>query len=276
MSESKDTRTDLGDDLLETRKISHTPEKSGRIENPESVAELLINAKILLNEGLLEDSKKTLRQVLRMDASNLTARTRLEEIQQLEIKKILGSNEGTTGGFVRQRAKPQTRADDADSVCAALERDIGPGKSVEDGFFTTDEERSRFMERLEVACTGATPQDRLDLGIGMLEMEFYDAAIALFRAAARNEALERKSRALLATAWVAKGNGFEAMIEIETLVADQSITPEEKVDFGYLAGRAQELLGNAGPACRWYRATLQIEPHYRDATERLAKLSKRG
>ncbi len=276
MSETKNTRTDLGDDLLETRKISRASERSELVENPESVSELLINAKILMSEGLLEDAKKTLRRVLRMDPPNLSARARLEEIQGIEIKKILGSAEGTAGGFVHQKNKPATKADDADLVCAALERDLGPSPTVEEKFFNSDEERSHFMRRIEVACNGAGAQDRLDLGIGMLEMEFYDAAIALFRAASRDESLARKSRALLATAWVAQGKGFEAMIEIEGLIADQSITPEEKVDFGYLAGRAQEILGNAGSAVRWYRATLQIEPHYRDAAERLEKLSKRG
>ena len=64
------------------------------------------------------------------------------------------------------------------------------------------------------------------------------------------------------------------MLELEALVADQSTPPEEKVDYGYLAGRAQELLQNFEMAVRWYRSVLQIEPGYRDSEDRLRRCVK--
>ena len=290
MSEiTKGTRVDLGDDLLETRTIPHgerapsreterAPDPAASIASSttESIEELLLNAKILISEGLLEDAKKTLRRVLRAEPANLAARDRMEEVQKIEIKRLLGQDDGATGGgFLRaKKKKTEPALEDGELVALALERELGLEPPTEERFFSTDEERGLFLDNIEKLCSSATAQDRIDLGIGFLEMEFFDVAIQMFRAAVQMEPGERRAHALLATAWVAKGNGFEAMIEIETLVADQSTPPEEKVDYGYLAGRAQELLQNFEVAVRWYRAVLQIEPGYRDSEDRMRRSQK--
>jgi tetratricopeptide (TPR) repeat protein len=275
---TKSTLVDLGDDLLQTRTdLKKTPEPKG--ESPdqvESVEELLLNSKILVSEGLYEDAKKTLRHVLRLDGANLTARDRLAEIQKIEIKRLLGQDDGHTGGGFKKAKKKKSEviAEDGDVVCAALERALGAEPTTEEVVFPNDGDREAFLKNIEVLCTGASAQDRIDLGIGFLEMEFYDAAIRLFQSAAHIEPGERRARALLATAWLAKGNGFEAMIEIESLVADQSAPEEERLDYGYLAGRAQDLLQNFAMAIRWYRAVLQIDPQYRDTQDRLRRSVK--
>ncbi len=285
---TKNTRVDLGDDLLGTRTVpfGERPENKAAIPSkgaspetppaPESIDELLLNSKILVSEGLLEDAKKTLRRVLRMEPTNLAARDRLEEIQKIEIKRLLGQDENVTGGgFLRAKKKKNAPAlDDGESVAIALERELGIQATAEERFFGSDENRAEFVKNLEGLCAGASVQDRVDLGIGFLEMELHEVAIQMFRAALQADPGDRRIRSLLATAWVAKGNGFEAIIEVEALVADQSAPPEEKVDYGYLAGRAQELLQNFELAARWYRAVLQIEPGYRDAEDRMRRSVK--
>jgi tetratricopeptide (TPR) repeat protein len=289
MSElTKNTRVDLGDDLLETRTIPYgdrqsdrntepnpPPSESSASTAPETTDELLLNAKILISEGLLEDAKKTLRRVLRMEPTSLAARDRLEEIQKIEIKKLLGQDENTGGGFHRAKKKKlEPGLEDGEMVATALERELGPELGTEERFFTNEADRQAFLKNLELLCAGATPQDRIDLGIGFLEMEFYDVAIQMFRAALAAEPGERRARSLLATTWVARGNGFEAMVEIEALVADQSAPESERIDYGYLAGRAQELLQHFEMAVRWYRAVLQIDPGYRDAEDRMLRSIK--
>ncbi len=289
MSEfTKNTRVDLGDDLLGTRTIPYgesqtdrnsdsTPPAAEPASSPaaaESIDELLLNAKILISEGLLEDAKKTLRRVLRAEPANLSARDRLEDVQKIEIKKLLGQDENTGGGFLRAKKKLEPSLEDGEMVALALERELGPEPRAEERFFANEADRDAFSKNLEFLCAGATPQDRIDLGIGFLEMEFYDIALQMFRAALAAEPGERRARSLLATTWVAKGSGFEAMIEIEALVADQSAPESERIDYGYLAGRAQELLQNFEMAVRWYRAVLQIEPGYRDADDRMRRSVK--
>ncbi len=281
------TQVDLGDDLLQTRTVLRPDQKSSSGAAPdaaitesssgsESPDELLLNAKILMSEGLYEDAKKTLRKVMRIEPGNLGARDRLEEIQKIEIKKMLGGEEAAPSGYRSSRMKGVPKPDEASAaVLASLEKELGPSEATESELFPNDEAKRRFIEGMDVLCENAGSQDRLDLGIAFLEMELFEAAIRQFEVAARDPDFARKARGLLATTLLAAGRPFDAMIEVETLVADQSIAPEEKLDYGYLGGRAQEALGNHEAAARWFRAVLQIENHYRDSHERLQTCLKK-
>ncbi len=294
------TQVDLGDDLLQTRTVQRPAPSDGAPARAEVKAdsvvessdELLLNAKILMGEGLLEDAKKTLRRVLRVSPGNLTARDRLEEIQKIEIKRLLGSDDRAVSGFrSTKRNSAESQSEDPDQVLAELERDIGAAGSTIGGaaigaagsaasiseaqLFPTPTARDQFLSGIEALCATASTQDRIDLGIAFLEMDLYEIAIRQFERATLDPAHERRARNLLAVAYLAAGKPFDAMIEVENLVADQSIPPEEKVDLGYLGGRAQEALGNFEAAAHWYRAVLQIENHYRDSQQRLLQCSKR-
>jgi tetratricopeptide (TPR) repeat protein len=264
-SRKDETRVDLGDDLLETRTFQRPiAETAGE----EPVDELLLNAKILIGEGLLEDAKRTLRRVLKREPDSRGARDRLEEIQKIEIKRLLGAEESPRSAFRRARKNVDSEIDSA-AALTELEKEIGARQDVETEFFKTPADRDEFIRMVDGLCYGANAQDRIDLGIAFLEMEFYDIAIRQFEAATRDSDLERKARGLLATALLEKGRPFDAMIELETLVAHQDAKPEEKIDYGYLAGKAQEALGRFPAAAHWYRAVYQIDPQYRDAADRL-------
>src|SRR4051794_3122912 len=97
--DSTRTTVDLGDDLLE-RTASHTansfhipkPVDDVHVESApplpttaDEIADQLQSAKILVNEGLVEEGKKLLRRILIADPRNLLARKRLDEIQELEL-----------------------------------------------------------------------------------------------------------------------------------------------------------------------------------------------
>lgn len=262
---SKDsTRMDLGDDLLQTRTVSR-PAPSG---TEGGIEELLVNSKILIGEGFLDDAKTTLRRVLRLDPTNITARDRLVEIQKTEIRRLLGQEENPRSSFLRSKKKTD-ETESPDEVLISLEREIGTSSEPSSEFFHNPEALQDFLGSLEKLCGGASAQDRIDLGIGFLEMELYDVAVHQFQVAVRDPENEVKARGLLATAFVAQKKYFDAMIELELLVADQSIPAEGKVNFGYLAGLAQEGLGNLEAAARWYRAVFLIDPEYRDTKERM-------
>lgn len=266
---SKDsTRMDLGDDLLQTRTISRSTPNEAPSAAEGSIEELLVNSKILIGEGFLDDAKATLRRVLRLDPANLTARDRLIEIQKTEIRRLLGQEENPRSSFLRSKKK-QDEAENPDDVLSSLEREIGASSDPSSEFFGTPEASQSFIEELEKLCGGASAQDRIDLGICFLEMELYDVAIRQFQVAVRDSENEVKARGLLATAFIAQGKFFDAMIELELLVADQSIPAEGKTNFGYLAAIAQEGLGNLEAAARWYRAVLLVDPEYRDSKERM-------
>lgn len=278
LNDSDPTRLDLGDDLLQTKTISRSPAKA---KSPKEapppvdtsadagVEELLVNSKILIGEGFLDEAKATLRRVLRMEPTNLTARDRLEEIQKTEIRRLLGQEESPRSSFLKSKLKTEENNESAESVLLALENEVGMQSQSTLEYFSKPGDLPIFLEGLDKLCAGATAQDRMDLGIGFLEMGLYDVAVSLFRNASQDEKNDRKARGLLATALVAQGKYFDAVIELESLIADQSGTAEEKIDYGYLAGLAQDGLKNFEAAVRWYRAVLHIDPEYRDTSERM-------
>lgn len=263
-TESDPTRADLGDDLLETKSVS----RSAPVGADGGIEELLVNSKILIGEGFLDDAKSTLRKVLRIDPKNLTARDRLAEIQKTEIRRLLGQEENPRSSFLQSKKK-MDEVENPYAVLSSLEREVGTNPTASSEFFKSSEDLNVFLNGLEGLCGGATAQDRIDLGIGFLEMELYDVAVRQFQVALRDPENEVKARGLLATALVAQGEYFNAMIELELLVADQSIPAEGKTNFGYLAALAQEGLGNFEAAVRWFRAVLLIDPEYRDSKERM-------
>ncbi len=257
------TRVDLGDDLLQTKSVNRPLAEPG-------VEELLVNSKIQITEGFFDDAKVTLRLVLRMDPANITARERLEEIQNIEIRRLLGKEEIPRSSFLRSKnKKSKEEKHSAEEILHDLEKEVGASKPIESELFKTPVEMSLFLSGLEGLCVGATPQDRIDLGIGFLSMELFEVAIKQFEVAAKTSGYERKARGLLATTYVAQSKFYEALVELESLIADQSIPAEEKIDFGYLAGVSEEGLKNYESAVRWYHAVNQIDPEYRDVKERM-------
>ncbi|MBC7387467.1 MAG: hypothetical protein H7301_15055 [Cryobacterium sp.] len=280
------TRIDLGDDLLHTRTIEHrvgSPGQTDEVSNtrkPErsesgdsgvdpivdSVEELLVNAKILIGENFLDEAKTTLRRILRREPGNLTARDRLDEVQKIEIKRLLGPAESARGSRSLLSAKVEASRE---VTLAFLERDIGPSLDPQTQIFPNEEDLSEFLRNLDGLAEGSASEDHLDLGIAFLEMELPEVAIHQFKTAIRKAADPRKARALLATALLARGKAYEAVTELDLLVSDPDATAEEKIDYGYLSGQAQEMLGNFALAAHWYRAVVGIEAEYRDANERL-------
>jgi len=268
------TQIDLGDDLLQTRTLIRPSKEelapAAPVEGPD---ELVINAKILVGEGLLEEAKGVLRKALLAEPSHGGAIEKLADIQKLELKQILSHEAPRARRSYRPKGKSADENFDPETVLKELEHDLGESP-VPDGPFETEAGKAAFIAHLESQCQDATPQDRLDLGIAFLEMEVYSIAIDQFQVAARSPAYERRAIALGAYAKILANRAFDALLDLDPLVADASIEPRDKVDYGYLVGRAYETLGRYDQAAVWYRGVLQIESQYRDSQERLKKCER--
>jgi tetratricopeptide (TPR) repeat protein len=113
------------------------------------------------------------------------------------------------------------------------------------------------------------------MGIAFLEMGLYDLAARQFRPALSSPEHEVTANGLLAYALILAGRPFEATLCIEPVLGDSEVPREEKVDFLYLMGRAQERLGKPELARQWYERAREIEPSYRDAEERIRALARK-
>ena len=102
-----ETKIDLGEDLVEKTRmlpILNRPKGSSSESpvdlvqksiptTPETIEDRLQTAKILINEGFLEEAKKQLHQILIAHPGNSFAQRFLEDIQKIELKTIFGEGQ---------------------------------------------------------------------------------------------------------------------------------------------------------------------------------------
>jgi tetratricopeptide (TPR) repeat protein len=294
-SSSDDTRIDLGDDLLEKPSENSTGDSAPTSLASLSLAEIsdqLQSAKILMSEGLAEEAKKILRRILLSDPGNAQARKSLGDIHELELKQIFGPERRRSP---ERRQKEESFASiDSEMLMRQLDTDLRLGLFSENGgeaegqlsgpsnqlsLFQDEKELNRFAENLEKTLGGATYRDRIDLGIGFLEMSLYELAARQFRAAIRKILHETSSESialvsatsLLAYSLILGGRPFEATLALQPVLRDPEIKAEKKVELLYLMGRAYDSLQKHGLALEWYQRVREIDPYFRDIQDRLRK-----
>jgi tetratricopeptide (TPR) repeat protein len=282
---SEGTRVDLGEDLMDKTALSVNPllasDAIDQDRKPQEIPEMIENAKILFNEGLYEDAKKILHQIVIQDPHNVVARKQLRVIQEQQLNQMLRD--------AKQPSQPdQPEEVDPEAVLRDLDKELNLGiysgqqwdASVNQlSLFQNSEELDSLYENLEKELIHANVQDWIDLGIAFLEIELYPIAVKLFLGACRtikvdaSDYVERSVSAtsLLALALYLEGKSFEAISKIQPILMDTDIKREFKTELFYLLGRVYETLGKPEFAQRLYLTVGEIEPDYRDTTERLKR-----
>jgi len=300
----RSTRVDLGDDLLQEKTVVLpanplgdpatgvqanlllTEESAQGKQGTESVSDLLESAKILVNEGFVEDAKKTLRQILILEPAHVGARQFLAKIQKQELEQIIEDKE-VYRPALRKDPVQLVEPDDVETVLRQLDQDLQLGiisdhtgiqVSSQLSLFESPELLDEFCVQLEKTLVGSSAQDWIDLGIGFLEMEFYSIAIRLFTGAcqahARDKDLKLSANTLLAFSLILAGRPFEATTKIQPMLYDSDLKEENKVELFYLMGRIYELMKKFELTLDFYHQVIAIDPYYRDVDLRAKRIGK--
>jgi tetratricopeptide (TPR) repeat protein len=266
------TRVDLGDDLIGSRVIPGESSASKDQLSDHSNEDQFENAKILANEGFIEDAKKLLRKILISDPKHGPAREHLKQILDREMSDLLADRDPALKRpqlFERKGKNSRATQTTGEDVLRELEEDFGL------------EERGQEVPAATVKAdvNGASESDRIDLGIAFIEMGLYDQAIAHLNSAL--ELIERKdtldllqkisAAALLARAYLLGQRPYDAIHLLHAIARDGDIAPQDKVEFFYLMGMAYEQAGDRKAALPWYQKVRDLDPQYRDIQERLRK-----
>lgn len=265
------TRVDLGDDLIGSSIIppgAPASSKSNDSLSGHSTEDQFENAKILANEGFIEDAKKLFRKILISDPKHTSARQHLQQILDREMNDLLVDRDTAVKRpqlFERKGKNARSPQITGEEVLRELERDLG------------------FREEAAVAMQadvrGASESDRIDLGIAFIEMGLYEQAISHLSAAL--ELIERRdpldllqktsATALLARAYLLGQRPFDAIHLLHAIARDAEIAPNDKIEFFYLMGMAYEQAGDRKAALPWFGKVRDLDPRYRDIQERLRK-----
>jgi tetratricopeptide (TPR) repeat protein len=287
---------DLGDDLLleKTRLMERDEDEtegeesdSGAIRQVElprgpldaaQVADLMHSVKILIGEGFLEDAKRILRKIILSDEGNIPARKKLEEIHEKELEQIFTDTENRRPSRFDDEEEDPLPKVDSEFLMRAMDRDLGLGvfedgqagepMALEKRLFGGQDAVEKFAKTLETVLGPLGPRDRMDLGVAFFEMELFDLAARQFEAASHEPELEDSATAMLAQALILGDRAFEALLVLEPMIGITTVPREQKLEYMYLMGRANERLRKFDAALNWFRLVHEIDPWYRDTDDR--------
>jgi hypothetical protein len=283
VTEEKDgTRVDLGDDLVEKTamipglaKFESPPIPSEKIKPPDP-DDQVESAKILIAEGMQDEAKKILHQILMTGVNHGPTRKLLEELHELELKQIFSGQEIRPRGPLAKRGLKLPEID-PDKVLRKLDDDLKLGVFGASGlslFSDSPEELAKLSKRLDREMISASTQDRIDLGIGFVEMGLFDIAARQFRAvmlSGTDATLE--GACLYAYCMICAERPYDAISGLQGVLNDGEIRHDEKLEVFYLMGRSYELLKNHPQALSWYGQAGAAQAGYRDIAERIQNLT---
>jgi hypothetical protein len=244
----------------------------GGLREDESDAEKLETAKILESEGFREDAKKILRGLLIRDSANLPARTLLTRIQDEELQLLLSAEPMVP---VRARTSSLSPVEaSAEETLGRLEKELGLAPEPDPALAPAHPRASLANAEFDRLLAGTSARERLDWGIAFHEMGLLELASRQFEIARGDLEHRGEAACLKANSLLVADKPAEALLVLEETLAEDELSPAQRVESRYLAGRASESLGKRREALVLYRGVERLEPGYRDTRERIVRLER--
>ncbi len=242
------------------------PESKFDLQLPKpSAKDEVESAKILFQEGLLDEAKRLLHRVLISSPSYSRASRLLKDIQKAELDLILNRSQSLS--------VDRKKLEDPEGILRKLEADLGITIEEQSGAFNPTQEN--WIHTMELG-----PRERFDLAVGFFEMGCFRDADRELMEALRQVRLQNSSLdeagvsivALRAEALIRLENAFEAKMFLAPILNEPEISHELKLPLYYLAGLAEEILGSRAEAKAWFEKVVEIDPLFRDANFRIRLL----
>lgn len=238
-----------------------SPPQSLQVDPP-TVEEDLASAKILFQEGLVEEAKKLLHKVLMVQGGHGQALEFLKQIQDSELSALFR--------VTSDSSRKSRSFEDPDAVILRLEKDLGIHIESDGRGFDPSVENWNHPEVRD-------PSQAFDLGVAFFEMGCHRDAIRQLSDAVRRIRVMQSSlgeqgvaaAALCAESMIALGEAYEATAWLTPMLNELDLTHETKISLFYLMGRAEELLNHRAEARAWYQKVMEVDPLYRDAPFRI-------
>jgi tetratricopeptide (TPR) repeat protein len=230
----------------------------------------LESARILIQENLLDESKRILfRMLTRISDTNSIsyrrAREMLSQIEKIELDELMNK---------APRGKRTPRVEDPTRLIHSLEKDLSMEPIDSEMPIMEVEQWSVVGERLPA-------RELLDLAVAFFEMGCYGDAIRELKKAEKRIRIEETFLgelgvsivALQAQALIELGQPFDARIYLEPILLESDIPHEQKIILYYSMGLAEQALENKISAKAWLQKVKDTEPNFKDVEQRLRHLN---
>lgn len=225
------------------------------------------SARILLREGLVEESKRTLYRILTRKPDYRPAIDLLKQIETLELKELF-REDGSGSSHKRL-----TAIEDVDALIDSLDRDLGLGLKTES--------ESNQKELWNASAVDLDSKARFDLGVAFYEMGCYADALRELHRAEKKIRIEESflgetglaSVSLIAQCLVSLDRAFEAKAYLEPILIEPDLKHEDKLGLYYVMGLAEQALGQPKNALGWYQKINHSDPEFRDVQIKIRQLA---
>ncbi len=261
------TRVDLGDDLLAVS-VEGAPSRliPASARAPASARDDLDSARILMDEGLLEDARRALFRVLRNEPGNRLALGLLEQIRTTEIRSILKPDSRAQAAHARAHADQAAPHRDPEQIIAQLELDwhleLGPSES------------ERLVARQWIS-QGLGPesslQERMDWAVALVQLGLPDLGVEVLEACGQLHA-SPSATALHARASLESGRPEAARALAEQALRDPDFPKDLRDEMGYLRAMSFLRLGQRSEAAAIFRTL----GNYRESRAWVARLTSQA
>ncbi|MCC7535427.1 MAG: tetratricopeptide repeat protein [Deltaproteobacteria bacterium] len=223
-----------------------------------SVEEVLDEAEFFVSQGLADEARATLQELLTIHPNHPLVMERLAELDE--------QSSTMTG-------------DDSFALAEKLAEEIEPAGAVEAGFsegsdvLDVEQVFAKFKRGVEEQVGLEDSETHYDLGIAYKEMGLLDDAVAEFEIAMRNPQKECIAHTMIGLCCVDKGQFHDAISSFKKGLYADSKTDAEELGLYYELGAAYELLHDPKEALYYFQKVQKRDPRFRDTAERLRRLT---
>ena len=222
-----------------------------------------------MNEGLLDEAKKTLFRVLAHHPEFRPAQVLSKQLEDLEFKEVFKP---------LRHPEPKTVFEDSHRVIEELERDLG----LELESRTQASLQEQWVAQPASVGAALTAVELYDLGIAFYEMGCYSDALRELNRAEKKIRIQETFLGDLGVAVVALsaqclihlGRAFEAKAYLEPIMIEPDLKHEDKLPLYYASGWAEQELGNEKSALNWFKRVAETDDEFKDVNARIAQLQK--
>lgn len=252
------TRVDLGEDLVAT------PSVPAPVSRPRPTPrDDLDSARILINEGLLEDARRALFSVLRSEPGNRLALGLLEQIRATEIQAILKPDGRAQVAHPRSQSNDPALRQNPEELIAKLDDDWNLGLAPSDAEIILA--RRWVTESLEPS---SSMQERMDWAVALIQLGMPEVAVEVLESAPESLGTH-ESLALHARTNLDCGRFEEARALAESGLKDADLPKDLREEMSYIRAVSLMRTGRLADAASIFASL----GSYRDSRPQLEALS---
>ena len=223
------------------------------------IEEGLDEAEFFVTQGLYDDARTSLQELLATYPNHPLVLERLEEVEQLAAMQGGGYDTGDPSYALADKIAeevenlnpldgPPTGQIDVETVLAQFRQGVGRTVSIED-------------------C-----DTHYDLGIAYKEMALLDDAIAEFKIATMNPARQCIGETMIGICYMEKGDVAQALEHFKQGLQAQQRSEREELGLYFEMGNAYESVGDLSEALYYFQKVDKRDPSFRNVRQRVARL----